>query len=88
MWVQSLGWKDPLEQEIATNSSILAWEIPRIQEHGGLQSIGLQRVGHDLTHTHPHTHTFYDLLDLVVMHSLPFRSVEINVLAQDETVHI
>ena len=45
--VQSLGWEDPLEKEMATHSSILAWEIPRTEEPGGLQSIGLQRVRHD-----------------------------------------
>jgi len=37
---QSLGWKDPLEKEIATDSSILAWEIPWTEESGGLQSMG------------------------------------------------
>ena len=47
MWVGSLGWEDPLEEEIATHSSILAWEIPWTEEPGGLQSIGSQRVGHD-----------------------------------------
>ena len=45
--VQSLGREDPLEREMATHSSILAWEIPWTQEPGGLQSIGSQRVGHD-----------------------------------------
>ena len=45
--VQSLGWDDPLEKEMATHSSILAWKIPRTEEPGGLQSMGLQRVGHD-----------------------------------------
>ena len=40
MWVQSLGWKDPLEKEMATYSSILAWEIPWTEEPGGLQSTG------------------------------------------------
>jgi len=44
IWVQSMGWEDPLEKEMATHSSILAWEIPRTQEPGGLQSMGLQRV--------------------------------------------
>ena len=39
--------QDPLKKEMATSSSILAWEIPRTEEPGGLQSIGLQRVGHD-----------------------------------------
>ena len=40
MWVQSLGWKDPLEEEMATHSSILAWEILWTEEPGGLQSTG------------------------------------------------
>ena len=48
MQVQSLGWEDPLEEEMATHSSILAWEIPRTEEPGELLSMGLQRVGHDL----------------------------------------
>ena len=50
MWetrLQSLGWEDLLEKEIATHSSILAWKIPRMEEPGGLQSMGSQRVGHD-----------------------------------------
>ena len=45
--VQFLGWEDPLEEEMATLSSILAWRIPWTEEPGGLQSIGLQRVRHD-----------------------------------------
>ena len=45
--VQSLGWEDPLEKEMATHSSILAWRIPWSEEPGGLQSTGSQRVGHD-----------------------------------------
>jgi len=44
IWVSSLGWDDPLEKEIATHSSILAWRIPWTEEPGGLQSMGLQRV--------------------------------------------
>ena len=50
MWeaqVQSLGQEDPLEKEMATHSKILAWRIPWTEEPGGLQSTGLQRVGHD-----------------------------------------
>ena len=47
MRVGSLGQDDPLEQEMATYSSILTWRIPWTEEPGGLQSIGLQRVGHD-----------------------------------------
>ena len=46
-WVRSLGREDPLEKEIATHSSILAWRIPWMEELGGLQSTGSQRVGHD-----------------------------------------
>ena len=45
--VQSLGREDPLEKEMATHSSILAWKIPWTEEPGRLQSMGLQRVGHD-----------------------------------------
>ena len=41
--IQSLGWQDPLEKEIATHSGILAWEIPRTEEPGGLQSMGSQK---------------------------------------------
>ena len=47
MLVQFLGWKDPLEEEMATHFSLLAWRIPWTEEPGGQQSIGLQRVGHD-----------------------------------------
>ena len=43
-WVQSLGWKDPLEKEMATHSSILAWKIPWMVEPGCLQSMGLQSL--------------------------------------------
>ena len=46
-WVQSLGSEDPLEKGMATHSSILAWRIPWTEETGGLQSMGLQRIGHD-----------------------------------------
>ena len=46
-WIQSLGQEDPLEKEMATHSSILAWEIPGTEEPGGLQSMGSQRVRHD-----------------------------------------
>ena len=44
-WVWSLGWEDPLEEEIATHSGILAWEISWTEERGGLQSMGFQRIG-------------------------------------------
>ena len=54
MWVWSLGWEDPLEKEMATHSSILVWEIPRTEEPGGLQSMGLQRVRHDWAQENKH----------------------------------
>ena len=50
MWetqVQSLGWEDALEKEMATHSSTLAWKIPWMEERGRLQSMGSQRVGHN-----------------------------------------
>ena len=62
-WFPSLAQEDPLEKEMATHSSVLPWEIPRIEEPGGPQSMGSQRVRHGWTHvrtharTHTHTHT-------------------------------
>ena len=71
-WVPSLGWEDPLEEGMATHSSIFAWRIPWREEPGRLQSIGSQTVTHDSSnlacrhasiystmykHTHTHTHT-------------------------------
>ena len=47
MWVLSLGQEEPLEKDMATHSSILAWRIPWTEEPGGLQSMGPQRVGHN-----------------------------------------
>ena len=46
-YVRSLGWEDPLEKEMATHSTILAWKIPWTEEPGRLQSMGFQRVGHN-----------------------------------------
>ena len=46
-WLQSLGWEDSLVKEMATCSSILDWKTPWTEEPSGLQSMGLQRVGHD-----------------------------------------
>ena len=57
MWVQSLGWEDPLEKEMITHSSILAWEMPWGGEPGWPQSMGSHRVRHDLS-------------DLAFMHAL------------------
>ena len=52
MWVQPLGWEDSSEKEMATHSSILAWEIPWTEEPSGLQSIGSQKVGQDFGTKH------------------------------------
>ena len=56
MRVLSLGQEDPLEKEMATHSSILAWETPWTEEPGGLQPKGQQSHTHWNTHTHTHTH--------------------------------
>ena len=55
MWVLSLGWEDPLEEEMATCCSFPAWRIPWTEDPGGVRSVGLHRVRHDwsnLAHTH------------------------------------
>ena len=51
-WAQSLDWEDPQEEEMAAQASIFAWKHPWTEEPGGLQSMGLQRVGHNWAHTH------------------------------------
>ena len=73
-WVQSLGWEYPLEKEMATHSSVLAWRIPWTEEPGGLQSMGSQRVEHDLV-TKPPTGTvmngFSDEVTLLLFQDPP-----------------
>ena len=60
-WIWSLGREDPLEKGMATHFSILAWRIPWTEKPDGLQSMGLERVGHDwVTNTHTHTHTHWE----------------------------
>ena len=64
--VPSLGWEDPLEEEMATHSSILAWRIPWTEEILGLQSVGSQRVRRDwrdLAHMHAHIYTYMEKLE-------------------------
>ena len=70
-WVQSLGWEDPLENGMATHSSILAWRIPWADEPGGLQSMGSQRVRHYWeTNTFTSLSRFmFHILHLSVSHS-------------------
>ena len=72
MWemrIQFLGWEDPLGKEMASHSSILAWEIPWTVEPGGLQSMELQRVTHNLVTT---LHLFF--LILFPIHPTPHSS--------------
>ena len=59
--VKYLGWEDPLEKELATHSSILAWRIPWTKEPGRLQSMGSQRVGHGRVTVHEHSVYIYIL---------------------------
>ena len=71
MGVQSLGWEDPLEKEMATHSSILAWKISWTEEPGGLQSMGSQRVGHNwATNTYLLNRTLGNTADSLTSHSL------------------
>ena len=55
LWVRSIGWEEPLEEGMATHSSILPWRIPWTEEPGGLQPVGSQRVRHDWVSTHART---------------------------------
>ena len=68
--VQSLNQQDPLKKEMATLSGILAWEIPWMEDPGRLQSLGLQRVEHDLAtkHAHTRTHMYHILFILSSVH--------------------
>ena len=72
--VQSLSQEDPLEKKIAIHSNILDWKIPWTEEPDGLQSMGLQRVRHNLawacahTHTDTHIHTLCNFTVLVLTH--------------------
>ena len=63
-WVWSLGWKDPLEEDKATHSSILAWRISWTEEPGGLQSKGSQRIGHDWATKHSIQCCIYGVVNL------------------------
>ena len=89
MQVRYQGWEDPLEQSMATHSGILVWRIPGTEEPGGLQSIGLQRIGHN-THrsdsytqrevtlyTHTHTHTAF----ITSFQVLPLNPITLGVKA-------
>ena len=62
MWVQSLDWEDPLEEEMATHSSVLSWEIPWTEEPGWLHPIGSQRGQHNLMTKHKHINLELEVL--------------------------
>ena len=70
-WSSSLGWEDPLEEDIATHSSTLAWRIPRTEEAGGLQSMWLQRVGQDQATKHSTAHVL-----LLSAQDVPFHEIK------------
>ena len=67
---KSLGWEDPLEEEMATHSSIHAWRMPRMEEPGRLQSIGSQRVGHDWSHLDTRTCGLEEKFSRVIFKSI------------------
>ena len=73
-WVQALDWEDPLKKGMATHSSILAWEIPWTEEPGGLQSMGLQRVGQYLASRQQQI--YYSILKmLLIKYSIKYFSL-------------
>ena len=63
-YVQFPGWEDPLEKEMATHSSILAWRIPRTEEPGGLESLGHKES--DMTEATQHAHISWDMIMVLV----------------------
>ena len=65
MRVRFLGWEDPLEEQMATHSSILAGKIPWTEEPGGLQSIGSQRAGQDGWMEHTHNSVFRQIISAI-----------------------
>ena len=70
-WIQSLGWEEPLEKEMATHSSILAWITPWTEEPGGLQSMRSQRVRHD-TAQHSYRHISQATVSMSALSTLFF----------------
>ena len=68
IWVQSLVWEVPLEEEMVTHSGILAWKIPQTEEPGRLQSLGSQRTEHDWACTHTHIYIYQKLILLAFIY--------------------
>ena len=89
MRVRSLGWGDPLNEEMATHSSVLAWEVPWTEEPGGLQSMGSQRAGYDLATAHACTmcQTVWEALRylLPTLSLQPLGSILISSFTGEET---
>ena len=85
-WVRSLGWEDPLEKEMVTHSSILAWRIPWTEKPGRLQSTGSQRVGHDWTTSLTHSLTiwlkvkmyFFFFFNIFLSGSYPWKCLDVR----------
>ena len=75
--VQSLGWEDPLEEEMATHRSILAWKIPWTEEPGGLQSMGPQRAGRT-AHTAQHTVNHFLVITILRMEIVDWMQVTVS----------
>ena len=69
--VQSLGWERPLEKEMATHPSTLAWKIPWMEEPGGIQSMGSKRIGHDWSTSLSFTFIEYYKLIEILIENLP-----------------
>ena len=85
IWVQSLGQEDPLEEEMATHSSIPAWRIPWMEDLGGLQSTGSQRVGRDWV---TNTFTFTDLSQMTDFHALKWVATQFNSIYNTESTDL
>ena len=68
-WVRSLGWEDPLEEGMATHSSVLAWRVPWTELPGGLQAMRSHRVGHDCATKHT-AHTGYYQAHMMIFYLL------------------
>ena len=86
-WVQFLGWEDPLEKEMATHSSILAWKIPGREEPGGLQSMGSQRVRHSSVTEHAHTCIKWDIFIYLCCLTVFFLMVSLALISEYCQLH-
>ena len=84
-WVQSLDREDPLEKEMTTHSSILAGEIPRTEEPGGLQSMGSPRAGHDWTTIIWLENALLECMLMCIWNEGPFRESDWGLFSPDLT---